>query len=114
MRKLLTVAAVLGVSVVMVLPGEAQQAGGTSGQIFGGFAPQNLTFKPVNWNSTMAPTNLNQAMAPQTQSNKVFNIGSAFHSITMPLFTSHAPKTPIVKPGVHNPLQPVNNQVKPH
>jgi hypothetical protein len=110
MRKVLTVAAVVVACGAMVHSGEAQQ----SGQFFGGFTPQNLTMKPVNWNSTMSPTNLNQAMAPQAQSTKVFNIGSAFHSITLPVFQSHAPNTPIVKPGVHNPLQPINQQVKPH
>jgi hypothetical protein len=114
MRKVLTVAAVVVACGAMVLPGEAQQVGSSTGQFFGGFTPQNLTMKPVTWNASMGPTNLTQAMAPQAQSTKVFNIGGAFHSITMPLFQSHAPNTPIVKPGVHNPLQPVNQQVKPH
>ena len=117
MRKLLTVAAVIMASWIMVLPGEAQNkvaVGAPTGQFYGGFTPQNLTMTPVTWNSAMAPTNLNQATAPTPQSTKVFNIGSAFHSVTMPLFRSHAPSTPMVKPGVHNPLQPVGQQVKPH
>jgi hypothetical protein len=114
MRKGLTIAVVLAASMAMVVRGTAQQSGTVPGQFAGGFTPMNLTFKPTNIGSTMTPTNLTQSMTPQTQSTKVFDVTGAFHSFTFNPFRSQAVNAPILKPGPHNPLQPTNNQVKPH
>jgi hypothetical protein len=104
-RKLLICTAVVGCSLALLLQADAQTPGGAAQPFFGAYTPQNLAMKPVSFNSTMAPQNMTSIMSPQSQSTKVFNIQSAFHNITMPLFRSHVPSTPIIKP---------QQQVKPH
>jgi hypothetical protein len=106
MRKTLVIAATLLISLGLVLQGQAQQTGTTPGPFFGGFAPQNLTFKPMNLDAATKVPNLTQATMPKTQSAKVFDLSNAFHSIQLPLFRSTVPTSTVLQPGQNNPLKP--------
>jgi len=81
--------------------------GGGAGSFVGGFTPTNIVNQPVNVGQATKPINIQQAAMPGQMSTKVFNVNSAFSKVSMPLFQSGAPSTPVVKPGVNNPIQPV-------
>ncbi len=107
----------LTAGLLVVVPSEAQQGGtaGTatglgspSGQFFSGFMPSNLTVasKPLDLSGATKPLSFQNTMMPQQQSTKVLNINSAFRGMTSTYFKSTIPTTPVVRPGVNNPLQP--------
>jgi hypothetical protein len=119
MRKSLLMLALLAVASasLAVVPGSAQQigsgsavgAGNRPASFVGGFMPTNIVQKPIDVSGAAKPLNIQSTMMPQQQSNKVFNVSSAFHQMQMPYFHSTVPSTPVVRPGPGNPIQPTKS-----
>jgi hypothetical protein len=81
---------------------------GPAGNFVSGFTPGKIVNRPIDIGGATRPMNFQSTMMPRPQSNKVFNINSAFSKVRMPLFQSHVPSVPVVQPGPGNPIQPVS------
>jgi hypothetical protein len=113
MRKQFVLFATLAFGLTAVVSSAAGQTatstalgGNRGGAFFGGFMPTNIVNTPINVSGAAMPLNVQTAVMPQQQSTKVFNVNSAFRTMHSPIFRSMAPQTPVVQPGLNNPIQP--------